>query len=138
MTRISRSAVASLISMRDRQLLARRRDHRPRRQVRRCGPPHSGWATTHGGRLASDAWSYRTAAHAGAFISSIAESPGTIVTGIGIGPPVKAATRGPGPDASVDALKALVVEFTAQQAEHDPRFVGLLFELPLAHALPKL
>src|SRR5215471_11915544 len=37
-----------------------------------------------------------------------------------------------------DALKALVVEFAAQQAEHGPRFVGLLFELRLAHALPKL
>src|SRR5262249_49189157 len=37
-----------------------------------------------------------------------------------------------------DALKALVVELAAQQAEHGPRFVGLLFELRLAHALPKL
>src|SRR6516165_3556092 len=60
------------------------------------GQPPMGWH-------ASDAWSYRTATHAGAFISSIAESPGTMVTGIGIGPLVKAATRGLGPDASVDA-----------------------------------
>src|SRR5262245_41653396 len=44
--------------------------------------PHSA-GNNHGGWLASDAWSYRTATHAGACISSIAESPGTMVTGIG-------------------------------------------------------
>src|SRR5262249_45273264 len=54
----------------DPQRARRHRDHRPRRRVRRCGPPHSGRATTHGGWFASDAWSYRTAAHASAFISS--------------------------------------------------------------------
>src|SRR5215475_7672368 len=37
-----------------------------------------------------------------------------------------------------DALKAPVVKFAAQQAEHRSRFNGLLFELRLAHALPKL
>jgi hypothetical protein len=46
---------------------------------------------------------HRAAAHAGAFMSSTAESPGTMLTGIGIAPPVKVPTREPGPVASVDA-----------------------------------